>query len=158
MQGLGPRTGRKCRDTNCRWTTCKLFIQGTLLDWTFPAQGTFGICETRLSCCGAMCHWKAANIAFIERLQRCNVPAPRTFLGFKSFLITPADASQCLCSPSTQVMYDKNSMEPVQQLWGTTENRMECNCGLTSLRMLCYFVRPLLFLITSTYQDIWSCT
>eukprot|EP00913_Durusdinium_trenchii_P031381 g29381.t1 len=29
------------------------------------------------------------------------------------------------------VMYDKNSMEPVQQLWGTTENRMECNCGLS---------------------------
>ena len=25
---------------------------------------------------------------------------------------------------------DKNSMEPVQQLWGTTENRMECKCEL----------------------------
>ncbi|CAE7302317.1 unnamed protein product, partial [Symbiodinium necroappetens] len=34
------------------------------------------------------------------------------------------------------VMYDKNSMEPVQQLWGTTENRMECQCGLEKVERM----------------------
>lgn len=34
------------------------------------------------------------------------------------------------------VMYDKNSMEPVQQLWGTTENRMECKCELNKVERM----------------------
>ncbi|CAJ1383837.1 unnamed protein product [Effrenium voratum] len=34
------------------------------------------------------------------------------------------------------VMYDKNSMEPVQQFWGTTESRMECQCGLGNVERM----------------------
>ena len=34
------------------------------------------------------------------------------------------------------VMYDTNTMEPVQQLWGTTESRMECQCGLSNVERM----------------------
>ena len=35
------------------------------------------------------------------------------------------------------VMYDKNTMEPVQQLWGTTESRMgDCPCGLSRVERM----------------------
>lgn len=50
-------------------------------------------------------------------------------------------------------MYDKNSMEPVQQLWGTTESRMECQCGLASVERMKEW--PTYRMILSDFCKAW---
>lgn len=48
----------------------------------------------------------------------------------------PLDLHPMTQMENNLVMYDRNSMEPVQQLWGTTESRMECQCGLNNVERM----------------------